>query len=64
MEKWWKVKRGVPLTDAQKAKAVDFLMAWVSRHISEDCIWEINLLNVILEDGFVRRGFSVRWLEN
>ena len=24
MEKWWHVKRGVPLTDEQKAKAVDF----------------------------------------
>ena len=33
MEKWWKVKRGVPLTDAQKAKAVDFLMAWVERRL-------------------------------
>ena len=31
MEKWWHVRRGVPLTDAQQAKAVDFLMAWVER---------------------------------
>ena len=31
MEKWWLVKRGVPLTDAQKAKAVDFLMTWIER---------------------------------
>ena len=31
MEKWWKVKRGVALTEAQKAKAVDFLMEWVRR---------------------------------
>ena len=33
MEKWWKVKRGVALTDAQKAKAVDFLMAWVEQRM-------------------------------
>ena len=26
MEKWWHVKRGVPLTDGQKAKAVDSLI--------------------------------------
>ena len=31
MEKWWHVKRGVPLTDEQKAKAIDFLMAWIER---------------------------------
>ena len=35
MEKWWKVKRGVALTDAQKAKAVDFLMAWVERRMTD-----------------------------
>lgn len=34
IEKWWKVKRGIPLTDSQKAKAVDFLMAWVERRMS------------------------------
>ena len=33
MEKWWHVKRGVPLTDVQKAKAVEFLMAWVKRRM-------------------------------
>lgn len=33
MEKWWKVRRGVALTDEQKAKAVDFLMAWVEREL-------------------------------
>ena len=33
MEKWWKVTRGVPLTETQKARAVDFLMAWVSRQL-------------------------------
>ena len=27
------VKRSVPLTDAQKARAVDFLMAWVERRL-------------------------------
>ena len=35
MEKWWKVKRGVPLTDAQEEKAVDFLMAWVKRRMAD-----------------------------
>ena len=33
MEKWWHVKRGIPLTDEQRAKAVDFLMAWVERRM-------------------------------
>ena len=33
MEKWWHVKRGVPLSDEQKAKAVDFLMAWILRRM-------------------------------
>ena len=33
MEKWWHVKRRVPLTDVQKAKAVEFLMAWVKRRM-------------------------------
>ena len=33
MEKWWKVKRGVALTEAQRQKAVDFLMAWVERQL-------------------------------
>ena len=33
MEKWWHVKRGIPLTDKQRAKAVDFLMAWVERRM-------------------------------
>lgn len=33
MEKWWKVKKGLPLTDEQQAKAVDFLMAWVFRRL-------------------------------
>lgn len=32
MEKWWHVKKGLPLSDEQQAKAVDFLMAWVLRH--------------------------------
>lgn len=36
MEKWWKVKKGVPLTEAQTTKAVDFLMAWLDRRL--DCI--------------------------
>ena len=35
MEKWWKVKRGVPLANAQKGKTVDFLMAWVERRMRD-----------------------------
>ena len=35
MEKWWHVKRGVLLTDAQKTKAGDFLMAWVERRLTD-----------------------------
>ena len=35
MEKWWKVRRGVALTEVQKDKAVDFLMAWVVRQLSD-----------------------------
>ena len=31
MEKWWKVKKGVALTELQQQRAVDFLMAWVER---------------------------------
>lgn len=33
MEKWWKVKRGRPLTAAQQAKAVNFLMEWIQRQL-------------------------------
>lgn len=33
MEKWWHVKRGVPLTDEQQAKTIEFLIAWISRHL-------------------------------
>ena len=38
MEKWWKVRRGVALTEAQKTKAVDFLMAWIERQLPADMI--------------------------
>ena len=34
MEKWWKVKRGIALTDAQQKKAVDFLMTWIERQMA------------------------------
>ena len=34
MEKWWKVKRGIALTDAQQKKAVDFLMTWIERKMT------------------------------
>ena len=33
MEKWWKVPRGRPLTAAQQAKAVNFLMEWIARRL-------------------------------
>ncbi len=33
MERWWKVKRGVPLTEAQRKRAVGFLMAWIERRL-------------------------------
>ena len=33
MEKWWKVKRGRALTETQKSRAVDFLMAWIERQL-------------------------------
>ena len=33
MEKWWHVKRGIALTDAQQKKAVDFLMTWIERRM-------------------------------
>ena len=33
MEKWWKVKRGIALTDAQQEKTVDFLMTWIERQM-------------------------------
>lgn len=33
MEKWWRVKCGIPLTESQMSKAVDFLMAWVQKEI-------------------------------
>lgn len=34
MEKWWKVKRGVALTEPQQQKAVEFLMAWIERQLA------------------------------
>lgn len=34
MEKWWNVKRGVPLSEAQQAKAVEFLVAWVEKRMA------------------------------
>ena len=33
MEKWWKVRKGRPLSAAQQRKAVDFLMAWIERKV-------------------------------
>lgn len=34
MEKWWKVRQGVPLAETQKRKAVAFLMEWISRQLA------------------------------
>lgn len=33
MEKWWKVKHGVSLTEEQQSRAVNFLMEWIARHM-------------------------------
>lgn len=33
MEKWWKVKKGVAMSEAAQAKAVSFLMAWIGYHL-------------------------------
>ena len=33
VEKWWKVRRGVPLSPVQQRKAVNFLMEWISRQL-------------------------------
>lgn len=33
MEKWWKVRRCVPLSEAQQDKAVEFLMTWVEKRM-------------------------------
>ena len=35
MNKWWKVPLGVELSSAQQAKAVNFLMGWIEKRISE-----------------------------
>lgn len=34
MEKWWRVRRGVPLSPAQQQKAVNLIMAWIKREVS------------------------------
>ena len=31
MEKWWKVKRGIPLSETRQVKAVNLIMAWIDR---------------------------------
>ena len=36
MEKWWKVPRGRPLSDAQQKKAVAFLVEWIERRRERD----------------------------
>ena len=33
MEKWWKVRPGVALSEVQQKKAVDFLMEWIARRL-------------------------------
>ena len=49
MEKWWKVKRGRALTETQKSRAVDFLMAWIERQLYVQTI-QAPLLG-LLSDG-------------
>ena len=34
MEKWWKVSRRRALSAVQQRKAVDFLMAWIEKHLA------------------------------
>lgn len=29
LEKWWKVKRGIPLSETRQVKAVNLIMAWI-----------------------------------
>ena len=31
MEKWWRVGRGVPLSDAQQTKTVNLILEWIKR---------------------------------
>lgn len=33
LEKWYKVKKGVPLSELQQKKIVNLLMAWIDRQI-------------------------------
>lgn len=36
MEKWWKVRRGIPLSEAQQQKTVAFLMDWIDRQLKNN----------------------------
>ena len=33
MEKWWKVPKGVPISEERQLRLVDFLMAWIERQL-------------------------------
>ena len=33
LEKWWRVPQGVPLSDAQQAKVVGLIMAWIEKQL-------------------------------
>jgi hypothetical protein len=33
MEKWWRVKKGVALSETQQQKAVNLIMAWIRSRI-------------------------------
>ncbi len=46
MEKWWKVKRGMALSEEQQKRTVDFLMAWVERQLASP-----SLVNGIVDPG-------------
>ena len=36
MEKWWRVKKGTPLTALQQQKGVDLIMAWLKMQMKGD----------------------------
>ena len=35
LNKWWKVEKGKPLTQTQKEKIVNLLMAWIEKQMEE-----------------------------
>jgi hypothetical protein len=35
MEKWWRVKKGVALSETQQQKAVNLIMAWIRSRLGD-----------------------------